>query len=267
MDSATEDANRITPLPYEIQLGIFCEMTDMKSVMSLARAYHHCKAIFRANEERIVSTIYFRKAYQITARLSGFQSSKFVKLAILSVCYRSRPLDVLSPWVLDYISNLSDRMPQGICMSEFARIISDLDRLFTPLNDPMLNGVNIIDRAWARFQSAWTQTPNDDELNNSLLTPRDLNFLLQVRIHFGCSVDPFEPCNRSFLLRLARLERTGDSHLHANDAREPIEILRNLSHFANNLHDVSYNILTPIRARFLHSSIAIKIVLLGIQKL
>ncbi|KAI1427636.1 hypothetical protein F5Y12DRAFT_791910 [Xylaria sp. FL1777] len=105
MDGINEPTSRITCLPNELQIGIFCEMADMDSVRSLATAYPHCKSVFLLNEKRITSAVYINKACQIAEELTGVHCFEFVKLGLLIICYEARTLDVDWDWMLKYLSN------------------------------------------------------------------------------------------------------------------------------------------------------------------
>ncbi|KAI0424326.1 hypothetical protein F5Y09DRAFT_143371 [Xylaria sp. FL1042] len=107
MDGHSDYNGRIPRLPYELQLGIFCEMTDMDSVRSLAQAYPYCKDIFQQNEKRITDIVYINKACEVIGELTGSRSVslRLLKWCILLVYYEGDTLDCSSPWLLGYFSN------------------------------------------------------------------------------------------------------------------------------------------------------------------
>ncbi|KAI1277353.1 hypothetical protein F5Y07DRAFT_398610 [Xylaria sp. FL0933] len=107
MDDRSSNTGRIPRLPYELQLGIFCSMTDMDSVRSLILAYPYCEGVFKQNEKRITDAVYINKACKAIEELTESRpvSFRLVKWCILLVCYEDRTLHRDSPWIVDYFSN------------------------------------------------------------------------------------------------------------------------------------------------------------------
>ncbi|KAI1348982.1 hypothetical protein F5Y01DRAFT_327804 [Xylaria sp. FL0043] len=114
MDGHSDNTGRIPHLPYELQLGIFCSMTDMDSVRSLAVAYRYCRDVFEQNEKRITDAVYINKACEVIQELTGSRpvSFRLVKWCILLVCYANSTIRRKSPWIVNYFSN--EKLPSGV---------------------------------------------------------------------------------------------------------------------------------------------------------
>ncbi|GAW13667.1 hypothetical protein ANO14919_030560 [Xylariales sp. No.14919] len=113
MDHGNNDQSRITRLPYELQLGIFCEMDDMKSVWSLALTYPQLNHVVNQNLEKITNAVFLNEACRIVKQLTGSHSLEVAKVGILLVCFtRSRDYCTLDPgasWLPGYL--VSGKMP------------------------------------------------------------------------------------------------------------------------------------------------------------
>ncbi|KAI0814155.1 hypothetical protein GGR55DRAFT_634194 [Xylaria sp. FL0064] len=134
MDGHSDNTGRIPRLPYELQLGIFCSMTDMDSVRSLTLAYTHCRDVFEQNEKRITDAVHINKTYKAIEELTELRpvSFRLVKWCILLVCYEDRTLRRDSPWIVDYFSN--EKLPPDMNQSAVERQFEWLPMLVPPIS-------------------------------------------------------------------------------------------------------------------------------------
>ncbi|KAI1363624.1 hypothetical protein F5Y08DRAFT_340449 [Xylaria arbuscula] len=221
------DTSRLTRLPNELQLAIFCEMSDMESVMCLTRAYPRSKAIFRLYKEKITNVVHVNAACRIveTANVQhGVDCFDLAKLGILTMCYQNRSLNFSSPWMSDYFAN--EKMPYGAKKVKFQNIISGLNNILTPWNSfaQMLHS-DTQAKAWNTFRSMWSRVSNNKEADSLRVTPIELKFLLIARIVFGHRCDPLDPWTRNWLLNLLRDKQPRGNPIAIKSARKILELL------------------------------------------
>ncbi|KAI0533237.1 hypothetical protein GGR58DRAFT_506563 [Xylaria digitata] len=191
MDRKNGNESMITPLPYEVQLHIFCEMTDMDSARSLTLAYPQCRAIFLQNQARITKAVCLNKARQIVKYCIGVDSLEIAKIGILAIC-DSAPLQAPSSWMLNYLVN--EKMPPNIDPSALEEQLHAFEQLLIKCQCCVYSFDIVHKRNLHLTRSALRQILHVDRLDHpkerdsSPITQDEVYFMLFTAIAFR------EPC-------------------------------------------------------------------------
>jgi hypothetical protein len=127
---------RISRLPYELKLCIFCQMKDMDSVRSLALAYPSCAQIYQQNRNTIfkAASPIMARACRIFKDVTGYDSLATVKLALLDVCYEGQVVNYKPASLAAYLADDAE-LPPGVLREFLERKMPGFEMRIVEVNE------------------------------------------------------------------------------------------------------------------------------------